>query len=105
VRVNAVAKVRLWKDEEAVEATTLDLSGGGFLAKVPKAGIWIGELYEAELTLPCGEKIDADVQAARRVAERLVSFAFIRIANGDRERVVREVFRLQRLAIARGLRA
>lgn len=104
VRVNVMTPVRLFnKHERMYKATTLDLSAGGFRASVPE-GVWVDELYAVELELPIGDLVKAVAKAKRRVTEYHVSFAFTELSNRDRERIITEVFRLQRLALSRGVR-
>jgi c-di-GMP-binding flagellar brake protein YcgR len=105
VRVNVMTAVRLFnKHQQTFKATTLDLSAGGFRASVP-SGVWVDELYEVELELP-GEDdvVQAVAVARRRVTEHHVSFAFTELSNRDRERIISSIFRLQRLALSRGVR-
>jgi c-di-GMP-binding flagellar brake protein YcgR len=105
VRLNVMTPVKLFnKHQQMFKATTLDISAGGFRASVP-GGVWVDERYEVELELPGDNDIvQAVAEAKRRVTEHHVSFAFTQISNRDRERIIAVVFRLQRLALSRGVR-
>jgi len=100
VRVSALALVTLYHDDVQVRAHALDLSGGGFLAKT-RSYVRLGDCFDTVLHLPGGAVIAATVECIRSAGDREYVFRFVTISARDQETIVREVFRLQRLAIAR----
>lgn len=100
VRVNALALVTLYNETAHVRAQALDLSGGGFAAKT-RAYVRLGDHFDTVLHLPGGAVVAATVECIRSTGDREYVFKFVVISARDRELIVREVFRLQRLAIAR----
>jgi c-di-GMP-binding flagellar brake protein YcgR len=100
VRVSALALVTLHEGDTHVRAQALDLSGGGFLART-RGAVSVGGRYDTILHLPGGAVVAAAVECVRSVGDREYVFRFVTISARDRETVVREVFRLQRLALAR----
>jgi len=102
VRVNAFGQIDFTRGSQKLRGKLLDLSGGGFSAIT--RGVELGESLECVLTLPSGLAIGATARAVRCLNDDCLGFEFVQIASRDREQVVREVFRLQRLALARGVK-
>lgn len=107
VRWSAALPLTLIDPEEGtpVSGRTVDLSGGGMAALLPRT--WAaGKELEAELELP-GEIIAAQVRVMRSQpvpGGHRVALSFIAIAETDRESIIRYLFARQREFLRSGLR-
>ena len=82
-----------------VLGSSLDIGGGGLLARVP-AALEPGDAVRVRLRITDDESIDATAHVVRRAGKDLLAFEFDRISVYDQERLVRQVFRLLRQALA-----
>jgi hypothetical protein len=88
-------------DEEAVPVlgSSLDIGGGGLLARVA-APLNAGDAVKLRLRISDDESIEATAHVVRRIDDQVLALEFDEISVNDRERLVRQVFRLLRQALA-----
>jgi c-di-GMP-binding flagellar brake protein YcgR len=98
VRIVITPAVRENRKQAAI-GTTLDLAGGGIRARVPG---WLkaGDLVKVRICLDEDEAVGAVARVVRRVDDNTVAFEFEDIEVNERERLVRDVFRRLRKALA-----
>jgi c-di-GMP-binding flagellar brake protein YcgR len=84
----------------SVQGRTLDISGGGLRARLPCVPVPVGGRVELWLELAPGEEVYATAKVVRTADDDVVALAFDEISVSARERIVREVFRRLRQALA-----
>jgi c-di-GMP-binding flagellar brake protein YcgR len=103
VRADAFVRIAVMPDtpssgKQPAIGTTLDLAGGGLRARVPS---WIeqGEIVNVRLYIDDEQTVIAKARVVRRIDEETVALEFDEIPLGERERLVRYVFRKLRQAL------
>jgi hypothetical protein len=87
------------EDVLPVLGSSLDIGGGGLLARVP-ARLKAGDAVKLRLRISDEESIEATAHVVRRIDDEVLALEFDEISVHDRERLVRQVFRLLRQALA-----
>lgn len=101
VRVVTAERVVLRDQDEKVLAMTLtvDISGGGILIRVP-ASLQIGPEVYFDLHLGDDDVIYGTGRVIRSGRDDLRAIVFTEISHADRERLIRNIFNRQRMALA-----
>lgn len=104
VRADAVLRIVITPESpedghQPAIGSTLDLAGGGVRARAPR---WCapGDRVRIRLMLGDGEEVSATARVVRRVDDQVVAFEFEEIPVYARERIVKNVFRHLRAALA-----
>ncbi|MFN8187088.1 MAG: PilZ domain-containing protein [Gaiellales bacterium] len=98
VRIVIMSETRAGGHQPAI-GSTLDLAGGGIRARVPH---WCtpGDRVRIRILLTDDEEVVAVARVVRRVDDKTVAFEFEELPVTERERIVRNVFRQLRAALA-----
>ena len=102
VRVRAAVPFTAWTADgspKGTKGTTIDISGSGLLA-TGNLELWPDLEVELALELPGQEPVDIVAVVARLVKPNAVGFRYIDILPGDRDRLIRFLFKLQQEQLA-----
>lgn len=106
VRVNTAQPIRLEREDGSLlmETTTIDVSGGGMLIKVPRrTALPRGDIYFT-LSLGAGASEDQQVSGIARLVrtreEDRAAIDFAAISHANQQRLIRFLFERQRRALA-----
>lgn len=106
VRVNIAQPVRLEREDGSVllKTTSIDVSGGGMLIKVPRtASLPQGDIYFTLILAPePGEDqlVTGVARVARPRADDRAAVDFAEISHSNQQRLIRFLFECQRRALA-----
>jgi c-di-GMP-binding flagellar brake protein YcgR len=102
VRVRVAVPFTAWTADSSSrgsKGTTIDLSGSGMLA-TGDLELWPDLEVEIALELPGQEPVDIVAIVARLVKPNAVGFRYTAILPGDRDRLIRFLFKLQQEQLA-----
>jgi c-di-GMP-binding flagellar brake protein YcgR len=102
VRVRVQVPFTAWTAHGSAKGqrgTTLDLSGSGMLA-TGDLELWPEDEVEIALELPGQEPVDIVAVVARLVKPNAVGFRYTEIRAGDRDRLIKFLFKLQQEQLA-----